>query len=105
MKKIDEALLECYIELYKNSYPPADFQYLVDTAIINSDGRKVIDYNSYEISEKEFDNILETIMKKYKFKKYIKEQFRRTIYLGCSPKIVDETIMISRTKKINKLTN
>lgn len=105
MKKIENALMECYTELYKNSCPSVDFQYLIDNAKKDIFGRKIIDFDSYEIEEKKFDEIIDIIIKKYKLKPYESKQFKTTIYLGCSPRIVYETIITKRNNKINKIIN
>jgi hypothetical protein len=85
-EKNDKALMECYIELYANSTPSADFMELFNNAEINERGQKVIDYNSYEIDEDKFNNIVDSIIKKYKYKSFYKKAFMNTILLGCSPK-------------------
>jgi hypothetical protein len=84
--KNDKAIMECYVELYKNSTPPADFNELMGTAEINEHGQKVIDFMAYEIDEKLYDEIVDGIIKKYKFVNYKKQQFKTTVALGCSPK-------------------
>jgi hypothetical protein len=84
-EKIDQAILECYQELYKNSEPSADFSELVANAKINQFGQKEIDYMSYEIDEKLHNSIIESTIKKYKIKNLLATQFRNTINLGCSP--------------------
>jgi len=40
----------------------------------------------YEIEENIFNEILQTIIKEYKIKKYRQNSFQNTILLGCSPK-------------------
>jgi hypothetical protein len=86
-KILEKALLECYIELYKNSEPPADFKQLMETDVVNDRGEKVIDFNSYEIDSNKFEVIFEDICKKYKIKDYNKRCLSTNVYLGCSPKI------------------
>lgn len=86
LNKDDQAIMECYKLLYKESTPSADFEELVENAIINERGQKVIDFNSYEIDEDLYRSIVESIIKKYKFKNYKVQQFKNTIALGCSPK-------------------
>ena len=84
--KIDIALLDCYTELYKHADPPADFQKLMDEAELNDRGEKVIDFLAYELDHVTFDRILEENIKKHKIKGYQAQQFRTSIWLGCSPK-------------------
>lgn len=86
MNKEDRAIMECYVELFKQSNPSADFEQLVENADINERGQKVIDFMSYEIEEKLYTEIVDSIIKKYKFKNYKVQQFKNTIALGCSPK-------------------
>ena len=69
-QKNDAAIMDCYIELYKNSKPPADFKELMDNAPINEHGQKEIDFMSYEIEEERYDEIVNSIMNKYKYKGY-----------------------------------
>lgn len=85
-KKLDDALLECYVELYKNSTPSTDFNELMNNAIINERGQKIIDYNCCEIEHEKMCKIVENTIKKYKIKNWQKQMFSNTIYLGCSPK-------------------
>jgi hypothetical protein len=85
--KEQEALLECYRRLYKDSTPSADFDKLMEAAPEDEDGRKVIDFMAYEIEEKEFHSIVEDVISEYKIKpKYRAQAFRNAIYLGASPK-------------------
>lgn len=85
-KKLGEILRECYIELYKASTPSADFEELVAKAPINEKGQKVIDYNAYEISKTDFDNIVDKVYAKHKITKSEKHRLMMSVYLGCSPK-------------------
>lgn len=86
-QKNDAAIMDCYIELYKNSKPQADFRELMDNAPLNEHGQRVVDFMSYEIEEEKYDEIVNSIMNKHKFKGYYKQMFKTTILLGCSPKI------------------
>jgi len=85
-EKIDNAITECYRRLFKASTPQADFDKLVEEAETNERGQKVIPYMDYEIEEDVMYNIVEDIIEEYKFPKYLKDSFKTTIYLGCSPK-------------------
>lgn len=85
-KKIHEALMECYTELYLNSNPRGNFKELMDNAKINDRGEKEIPFMDYEIEEKVMIDIITNICKKYKFDKLLTDRFRATVYLGCSPK-------------------
>lgn len=86
-KKEDDAIMECYRRLYANSTPSADFDQLFEEAEINEFGQKKIDFNSYEIEQKTFEQILNDIVKEYKIKyKWRQQAFKNTITLGVSPK-------------------
>jgi hypothetical protein len=85
-KKYNEAMMLCYTELYKQSTPSADFQELIDNATINESGQKEIPFLNYEIEEEVCDNIIDSVIKKYKFKNWEAKSFRTSIILGCSPK-------------------
>lgn len=91
-KKEELALNECYVRLYKNSEPSADFNKLVDEADTDENGLKVIDFMAYEIEKDLFENIVEDVISEYKIKpRYRAQAFRNAIYLGASPKFKDET--------------
>lgn len=84
-EKLEQAISECYQELYKNSEPSADFNKLVAEAKINQFGQKEIDYMAYAIDEARHNAIVDSVIKKYKIKNLLAYQFRNTIMLGCSP--------------------
>ena len=86
-QKENDAIMDCYTELFANSTPPADFKKLLDEAPINKFGQKVIDFMSYEIDEDKYDEIMDSMIKKHKFKGYKIQMFKNTIALGCSPKL------------------
>jgi hypothetical protein len=86
ISKNDRAILECYTELFVNSTPSANFKELMDNAEINEKGQKVIDFMAYEIEEEKYDEIIELMINKHKFKGYMIQMFKNTIALGCSPK-------------------
>jgi hypothetical protein len=85
--KLEEAVMECYRELYKAATPSADFDKLVEEAPLNKHGQKEIDFMAYEIDADLMEDIVNGIIKKYKIKpdKMI-STFRGAIYLGASPK-------------------
>ncbi len=88
MKNLDKAILDTYRQLYANATPPADFDKLLDEAPLNEHGQKVINFMAYEIEEEIHDRIMQHAMKKYKIKnKILKNAFKFTIDLGCSPRI------------------
>jgi hypothetical protein len=86
VKKEDKILLKIYQDLYKASTPSADFDELMANAPLNELGQKVIDFMAYEISEKEFNEVLERNLKSVKEPKYRKQMYRDTVLLGASPK-------------------
>ena len=87
MKNIDKAIMHCYRELYANATPPASFDELLENATVNEQGQKVIPFLDYEIEEDVFEDIVADTIKVYKINKsYLKQSFRFTILMGCSPK-------------------
>ena len=84
--KLDAAVLDCYVQLYKNSEPSVDFEKLMEDAPFNELGQKVIDFNSYEIEEELMNEIVQKTVRVHKLKSWEIMTFRQTIYLGCSPK-------------------
>lgn len=85
-QKIDKAILDCYIRLYSEADPPADFQELMDNAELNEHGQKIIPYWAHEIDRERESEIIEETAKKHKVPKYLRQAFRNTIMLGVSPK-------------------
>jgi hypothetical protein len=85
-KKIDEAMMYCYTELYKNANPEGNFLDMLEHAMINSFGQKEIPFMDYEIEEEKFYEIIDDTIKKFKIKKYYHQPFKNSIVLGCSPK-------------------
>ena len=64
--KIDDALFDCYRELFANATPKGDFDQLVENATINDRGQKEILFDNYEISEARFQEIIVDTLKKHK---------------------------------------
>ena len=86
-KNIDKALMHCYRELFANATPPASFDELLKNSTVNDRGQREIPFMDYEIEESVFDEIVEDTTKLYKIKhKILKQSFRNTILMGCSPK-------------------
>ena len=85
-KKLKEAVMECYIRLYKASEPSVDFNDLIKNAKINEQGQKEIPYNDYLIDFDLETEIINGIIKEFKIDKLFANRFKATIYLGCSPK-------------------
>lgn len=84
--KEDKAMWECYRLLYENSNPQANFDELVENAEFNERGQKVIDFDSYEIEEGKFFEIMDDVIKRNKIKGYRAQAFSNSVLLGCSPK-------------------
>ena len=88
--KEEKAINECYRRLFKASTPSADFDLLVETAIIDKDGLKHIPFMDYEIEEDMFESIIEDVIKEFKISSIHSGPFRVSIMLGCSPKFKTE---------------
>ena len=85
-KNLDNAMMHCYRELYANATPPASFT-------VNEQGQKVIPFLDYEIEEDMFEEIVTDTIKIYKINKsFLKQAFRFTIMMGCSPKFIRKSI-------------
>ena len=84
--KIDDALFDCYRELFANSTPKGDFDLLVESATINDRGQKEIPFDNYEISEEKFQEIIKETLTKHKVPKRLHQSFSVAIHLGCSPR-------------------
>lgn len=93
-EKEEQAIMECYIMLYENSTPSADFKQLMEEAPMNEFNQKVIDYMAYEIEEKLCMEIIDFVIKKNKIRKYARNAFKTSILLGCSPKFKKEDVSI-----------
>lgn len=85
MRNWDNILMDCYREIYKKSEPPADFDELVANATIDEQGRKHIPFRDYYIDIDVMDELILSVAKKYKLKKYERTMLKTSVYLGCSP--------------------
>jgi hypothetical protein len=85
MSKDERALWEYYRRAYKAATPSADFDELVENAkIVN--GKKEIDYMSYELEEEIQEQIAKDIFKEFRIHKYRRDAFNMEFHLGCGPK-------------------
>jgi len=85
--KVTEAIEEFYIEIYKISEPTADFKELVENAIIDKKGNKHIPFNDYVVDKNKFNELAESIRKKYKLRsKWEKDTYSFHCHLGPTPK-------------------
>lgn len=87
-ERIENAMLDCYRELFANSTPKGDFDKLMEEAELNEFGQKVIPFMDYELDEDLFQSILQKYIddKSLKLSKHEKRGFSISIHLGCSPK-------------------
>lgn len=86
-KNIDKAMMHCYRELFAKATPSASFDELLKNATTNEQGQKVIPFLDYEIEKDVFEKIVADTIKMYKINRsYLKQSFRFTIMMGCSPK-------------------
>lgn len=90
LEKLKQAVLDCYQEMYANATPKADFKKLMETCPKNERGQIDIPFMNYGIEEKKYDQILNKFLtdKKLKMTKREQDDFKVTINLGCSPKII-----------------
>lgn len=90
-KKLKKLIYDCYEEMFQASTPKASFYELLEEAETNEEGQKVIPFMDYEMSPKDFEDILNKYAKKVK-PEYFSQGFRTTIILGCSPKCTYDKI-------------
>jgi hypothetical protein len=93
-KRIENAMLDCYRDLFANSTPKGDFDKLMQDADKNEFGQLVIPFMDYEIDEEKFNEILEKYVddKLLKLSPYDKRAFSISIHLGCSPKFKSKSL-------------
>jgi hypothetical protein len=92
-KNIDKAMMHCYRELFANATPPASFDELLENATTNEQRQKVIPFLDYEIDEDVFEKIVADTIKMYKINRsFLKQSFRFTIMMGCSPKFKKDVL-------------
>ena len=65
-KRIENAMLNCYRELFANSTPKGDFDKLMEEAELNEFGQKVIPFMDYECEAEVLEEILDSVMKEFK---------------------------------------
>ncbi len=79
-EKLFNILIEGLNEMYQHTTPKANFS----EELMH---RKDDYFLSYTIEENKYKEIIETLLKKYKIKGYLKRQFEVEFALGPSPKI------------------
>lgn len=75
-----------YTKLYKNAYPSADYERLVQNAIVK-DGKKLIKSKAYTISKAKFNKIVDQELDWGNFSNLSRTIIKQTIIEGCCPKI------------------
>ena len=88
--KEQKIIWQIYKEMYAVSSPPADFDKLVNSAEKNELRQKVIPFDNHEISEKDYNEIIDRNIKGKKLTKLGQQMIKNTIALGCSPKFKKE---------------
>lgn len=84
-KPLRNVMFDIYRELYLNSEPSADFDYLVESAEVMEDGRKKIPYEDYEIDKDAMENIIHKHIYNNGLSENEQKSIRVAIYLGYSP--------------------
>ena len=85
-EKDRDILWEMYRKAFSASTPTANFDELVENAVIDEKGMKHIPFMDYECDESVLNEIVDETMKKYKVPKWKRRSFSVSFYLGCSPK-------------------
>lgn len=88
--KEQKIVWQIYREMYAISTPPANFDKLVEEAEINELGQKIIPFMDYEISQKDYEEIIERSLKCQRLTKLKKQAIKNTIALSCSPRFKKE---------------
>lgn len=88
--KEDKIIWQIYKEMYAVSNPPADFDELVNSAQKNEYGQKLIPFDNHEISEKDYNEILERNLKGKRLTKLKQQVIRNTVALSVSPRFKKE---------------
>lgn len=77
-KKLEKAVHECMVELFKNASPSANY----DDLVIDEN----FDYEKYYLDNKQYESIVESIVTKYKIiTKIDLNSFYIYVYLGHGP--------------------
>lgn len=85
--KLVRKINDCFVEIYKNASPPADFNELKETSPRDEEGKILIPFMDYTIKR----HVLTGIVNKYskKLRPNDKAAFNIMIYLGPSPRQID----------------
>ena len=90
--KEQKIIWQIYKEMYAVSEPPANFEDLVFSAKKDKNGRKIIPFNHYEISLKDYDEILERNLIGKRLTKLKQQAIKNTIALEVSPRFKKEQL-------------
>jgi hypothetical protein len=82
---LNNAVMYCYNQMYKNATPSANFKELLKNAKLNARGEKIINYMDYYLPSNKIEEIIEKSIKKYKLSEHKEYGFRLSILLGVSP--------------------
>jgi len=88
--KEQKIIWQIYKEMYAVSTPPTDFDNLVNSAERNEIGQKIIPFNDYEISLRDYEDILKKNLKGKRLTKLKQQMIKNTIALGISPRFKKE---------------
>ena len=92
--KSDKQLWDICMEIYRASFkaadPSADFDHLIKIGETKKDKF----YMNYYISDSELARIVDKICAKHKLTKFEKNRVSQTVYLGCVPTSIRQTIEV-----------
>lgn len=80
-KKLNKIILECFTEVYQNTFPAVDLQWIIDSG----EGKKEGWFREYTIPKETFESILDKYIYLYKISGDDLSAFRMNMYLGPSP--------------------
>ena len=83
--KVVQAMFYTYKRMFEIA--GGNFVQLVKDGKIIEGNRVEIPFGDYEISQDDFDLVINETIKKFKLKTWKKDQLRNAVLLGCSPKI------------------
>ena len=90
MTKQEKIMWQIYIDLFKEATPSANFEELVENAVVNEMGRKDINFMDYSILKSDYDRIIESNLKGNRLTKLSKQMIINSINLGCSPRTIQD---------------
>jgi isocitrate dehydrogenase len=84
-KKFKDIFYEVMEEIYHASIPGASFKELMETSPKDEEGRIMIPFEEYKISERILEEIIERAIKEHKLNEYYASSLKTNVYLGPSP--------------------